>query len=142
MFKLPAAFTSKVFQVATPAVITRSKLSEWLARIKTPPYLSNRPDVHHRQLHGRRADNDRDATTPHSFLIMCSDGLTSVYPNAVNNVSHWAQAVGSAMEMGESTALALLWQALGGDADTVSQYMTLESTEKWMDDITIAVLNL
>lgn len=46
------------------------------------------------------------------------------------------------MERGESPVLALLWQALGADADTVAQYMTLESTDVWIDDVTIAVLTL
>jgi pyruvate dehydrogenase phosphatase len=139
VFKLPAAFTSTVFQVAIPPAIARSKLAEWLPRNITPPYLSNCASVHHHLLHRRGTDDKLPADL---FLIMCSDGLTAVYPKANNNINHWVQAVGSAIERGESPALALLWQALGGDADTVSQYMTLESTEKWMDDTTIAVLEL
>ena len=107
----------------------------------TPPYLSNHPDVIHHHLISRR-DEETDAAAPSAFLIMCSDGLTAVYPEAINDITHWVQTVGLAMERGESPALALLWQALGGDADTVAQYLTLESSELWMDDTTIAVLTL
>lgn len=136
LFKLPAVITTSVFLRAQPEFIYSKKLVTWLSRNITPPYLSNRPDVFHHPLTGRIE------ATPNTFLIMCSDGLTAVYPKATNNITHWVQTVGSAMERGESPVLALLWQALGADADTVAQYMTLESTDVWIDDVTIAVLTL
>ncbi|KAF8498824.1 protein serine threonine phosphatase 2C [Gautieria morchelliformis] len=141
VFKLPAIFTTSVFARAQPGFSFRvGRLDDWLPRNITPPYLSNRPDVRHCRLDGEK-DEDGDAP-PGAFLILCSDGLTAVYPKERNDVTNWVQVVGSAVDSGVSPALALLWEALGGDADTVSQYMTLESTEIWMDDTTISVLTL
>lgn len=121
--------------------MTARRANEYAARILTPPYVSNIPEVYHRVL----------PSTP-SFLILCSDGLTDLYEEMGQQemVNHWVQVVSQALELFSclsdqrtNLALRLLRDAIGGeDATIVSRNITVEMEERWMDDTTIVVQRL
>lgn len=110
------------------------KANEYATRIRTPPYVSHKPDVYHRVL----------PNSP-SFLILCSDGLPDLYDEMGPSelVNRWVGIVGRCWESQgprRNTALSLLRDAIGGDdTNTVSQNLTVEMDERWMDDTTIIV---
>jgi pyruvate dehydrogenase phosphatase len=140
VFKLPPVFTSKVFLLAKPGFIFSTSIDEWIGRNMTPPYLSRHAEVHYRRL--LKGHNEVESAGRDGFLIMCSDGLTDLFRDEEDVVARWAEVVGSVVDGTErgNAALALLRDALGGeDLDKVSAFMTLESTEGWMDDTTVAV---
>jgi len=107
--------------------------------LQSPPYVSNVPDVRHIPL--SPAVGNRRAHA----LLLCSDGLPDLYAgrfaSRADTIAHWVQAVGGAVDSGmENPALTLLRDALGGDdVRKVSQYLTVEMDERWMDDVTILV---
>ena len=122
----------------------------YIARVKSPPYVSNVPDVHHiplpRGLPGQ-AQGHQGQQRGDIFLISCSDGLADLYDGLTRQdmIHRWVTVVGRAI--GNRTrgnlALALLRDGLGGDdIRLVSQKLTVEMEEKWMDDITIIVQRL
>lgn len=85
--KLPAICSRRVF-MRTSEFWTRGILDEHIARIKTPPYVSNVPQVFHHKLRrsARRAGHQRH--TSHSAsgqgeedvaILLCSDGLVDLY---------------------------------------------------------------
>lgn len=82
-----------------------------------------------------------------TFLILCSDGLTDLFDQTVEP-NRWAHIVGSALMTSKSVspknaAAALLRTAFGGDdAVLVSRLLTVEMTNRWMDDTTVVVLPL
>jgi pyruvate dehydrogenase phosphatase len=157
IFKLDPIWTSRVFLNANPGFqFTSAKPEDLIPRILTPPYLSNKPDVRHvdlRRLH--HPDSDATTAKPESFLIMCSDGLVDLYdardPSALDqNAKSWMQAAskdGEGLYQGaaiyENRALRILRDGLGGeDTDKVAQWITVEITGKWLDDITVLVVPL
>ena len=110
-----------------------------LPRLKTPPYLSNIPEVKHTAL------GNKTATSPleldQCFLILCIDGLVDLYPQ----YDDWVRTVGTALSQNSDTniASALLRFVLGGDdEELVSRMLTVEMCERWMDDTTIVILPL
>jgi pyruvate dehydrogenase phosphatase len=114
----------------------------YVARVKSPPYVSNVPDVHHIPLPRGSPGQQRDI-----FLISCSDGLADLYDGLTRQdmIHRWVNVVGRAA--GNRTrgnlALSLLRDGLGGDdIRLVSQKLTVEMEEKWMDDVTIIVQRL
>ena len=114
----------------------------YVARVKSPPYVSNVPDVHHIPLPRGSPGQQRD-----NFLISCSDGLADLYDGLTRQdmIHRWVSVVGRAV--GNRTrgnlALSLLRDGLGGDdIRLVSQKLTVEMEEKWMDDVTIIVQRL
>jgi pyruvate dehydrogenase phosphatase len=114
----------------------------YVARVKSPPYVSNVPDVHHLPLPRGSPGQQRDI-----FLISCSDGLVDLYGGVTRQdmIHRWVNVVGRAI--GNRTrgnlALSLLRDGLGGDdIRLVSQKLTVEMEEKWMDDVTIIVQRL
>ena len=131
---------------------TSEQMAPHVPRIRTPPYLSNAPDVYHRVLPpgSRRA------------LVLASDGLTDLYDGYAHQdmADEWAEAVGRALDASSpsgspngsggkrgsqrpNAALALLREAIGGDdTQLVSRNLTVEMEERWMDDTTIVVLRL
>jgi pyruvate dehydrogenase phosphatase len=115
----------------------------YIARIKSPPYVSSVPDVHHIPLPKGSPGQQRDI-----FLISCSDGLADLYDGQArpDMIHRWVTVVGRALERrtrGENLALSLLRDGLGGDdIRLVSQKLTVEMEEKWMDDVTIIVQRL
>ncbi|KAI0302560.1 protein serine/threonine phosphatase 2C [Russula brevipes] len=115
----------------------------YISRIKSPPYVSSVPDVHHIPLPKGSPGQQRDI-----FLISCSDGLADLYDGQArpDMIHRWVTVVGRALERrtrGENLALSLLRDGLGGDdIRLVSQKLTVEMEEKWMDDVTIIVQRL
>lgn len=123
------------------------KLEEILPRNISPPYLSNIAEVKHVQLDPSEKDG--------RFLILCSDGLLDLYMyDPIGRilktleqiveiiacvVSEYKDSDGS----GGNAAAHLLRHALGGDdEDKVSQLLTVEMDERWIDDVTILVQNI
>ncbi|EGO01319.1 hypothetical protein SERLA73DRAFT_87888 [Serpula lacrymans var. lacrymans S7.3] len=142
-FKLPVPYTRRVFLNTIPGFYDTSKVLNMIGRSKTPPYLSNIPDVRHVDL---KALNSTD-----QFLLMCSDGLVDMYMDGPQDaaffervVESWVRIVGDKIGKGgsgsglEAPALSLMRDALGGaDEDKVSRMLTVETPEKCMDDITL-----
>jgi pyruvate dehydrogenase phosphatase len=141
-FKLPPAYTTRVFLNSDTPFLFRSDVHNWIRHNHTPPYLSNVAEVRHVPL----------GTTRPQFLIMCSDGLLDLYRSRHSSVAEkagtWVDVVGGTMmetrEIGkENLALRLLRHALGGEQrQLVSRMITVEMTDRWMDDTTILVLPL
>ena len=114
----------------------------YVARVKSPPYVSNVPDVHHYPLPKGALGQQRDL-----FLISCSDGLADLYDGQTrpDMIHRWVTVVGRSIENRTrgNLALSLLRDGLGGaDIRLVSQKLTVEMEEKWMDDVTIIVQRL
>lgn len=114
----------------------------YVARVKSPPYVSNVPDVHHYPLPKGAPGQQRDL-----FLISCSDGLADLYDGQTrpDMIHRWVTVVGRSIENRTrgNLALSLLRDGLGGaDIRLVSQKLTVEMEEKWMDDVTIIVQRL
>ena len=120
------------------------QLGEYLPNVLTPPYVSNKPDVYHHRLVG-------GGVKP-AFLILSSDGLSDLYGGQFeeNLAIRWARVVGTELDRSQAEAraprnlaLTLLRDSLGGaDTKLVSRNLTVEMDEKWMDDVTIAVVRL
>jgi pyruvate dehydrogenase phosphatase len=121
-------------------MITRAeKIENWVPRILTPPYLTNKAAVQHLKL-------DREADR---FLILASDGLTDLLnpdgPVLTPELIHGAaQAVGEAKDGGTPLSTQLLKYAMGGsDMAKASRYLTVDFGGKaWMDDTTVVCLRL
>ncbi|KAF5386184.1 hypothetical protein D9615_002443 [Tricholomella constricta] len=135
LFKLPAAYTERVFMNAKPGFNISRKIEEFLGRNITPPYVSNRADVRYVKLEEKE-----------TLLIMCSDGLLDLYQDkgmALHGLGDfWVQLLAQREKPWDDSNLALylLRDALGGeDADLVSRMITVELTFRWMDDTTILV---
>jgi pyruvate dehydrogenase phosphatase len=139
IFKLPQIITRKVLLNASPGLKVSVPVDSYLDRIRTPPYVSNIAEIHHRTLEG----NDR-------YLILSSDGLIDLYRGSRLEmdgiVDFWAGVVGKAGKVdgqGTNKALELLRVSIGGKDDAkVSSYLTLEKDGRWIDDTTILVMNL
>ena len=114
----------------------------YVTRVKSPPYVSSVPDVHHIPLQKGASGQQRDV-----FLISCSDGLADLYDGRTRQdmIHRWVTVVGRAVgnRTRANLALLLLRDGLGGDdIRLVSQKLTVEMEEKWMDDVTIIVQRL
>jgi pyruvate dehydrogenase phosphatase len=119
-----------------------SKITDWISRNLTPPYLSSVADVRHVDLQAEDGVNPK-------FLILCSDGLLDLsrfeWSTGISRVAQeWVDIVALGQEQREENlALRLLRYGVGGtDLGRVSSMMTVELTESWMDDTTILVLPL
>jgi pyruvate dehydrogenase phosphatase len=114
----------------------------YAARVKSPPYVSSVPDVHHIPLPKGLPGQQRDL-----FLISSSDGLVDLYGGLTRQdmIHRWVTVVGRTIESRTrgNLALSLLRSGLGGDdVRLVSQKLTVEMEDKWMDDVTIIVQRL
>ena len=130
---------------------TSEQMAPHVPRIRTPPYLSNAPDVYHRDFSAEA----RTAGAPlQRALILCSDGLTDLYHGYTPQemAGEWVQVVGRELDASSgpspsqpraNLALSLLREAIGGsDTQLVSRNLTVEMEERWMDDTTIIVQRL
>ncbi|KAJ6557184.1 protein serine/threonine phosphatase 2C [Mycena sp. CBHHK59/15] len=135
--KIPSLYTSRVFSNLDQGWISQGTLKQCVTKISTPPYVSNIPDVYHRNLSAQPW-----------FLILCSDGLPSAEtyegmdPPAMAKT--WTECVGQILDSRSpaivNTALSLLRAAIGGqDERKVSQNLTVEMEERWMDDVSISI---
>ncbi|KAI0034976.1 protein serine/threonine phosphatase 2C [Vararia minispora EC-137] len=144
-FKMPVEFTRRILYNLYPGVSDPTPWEIFLSRNRTPPYISSVPEVVHRRLAHTAPGNRRP------FLILATDGLAELYADMDEDMTRadlaarWAASVGTAWGVGgqmpqENLALRLLRDALGGD-DTVqmSQMLTLDMSDPWMDDTTIVV---
>ncbi|GLB37218.1 putative protein serine threonine phosphatase 2C [Lyophyllum shimeji] len=138
LFKLPSAYTKRVFLNATPGFSITKKIEDFIGRNITPPYVSNCADVRHAKL-GKEG----------SYLVMCSDGLLDLYENTGMDIEALADfwihlLVRREKPWNDSNlALYLLRDALGGeDVERVSRMITVEMPFRWMDDTTIVVQKL
>jgi pyruvate dehydrogenase phosphatase len=140
--KLPAVYSQRVLS-ALRAEWAVDQPETFIARVRSPPYVSATPDVQHLSLSGHRR-------APYA-LLLCSDGLPDLYharfTSRAEMAAHWARVVGAAVDAQRvvgGAALRLLRDALGGDdVRAVSQYLTVEmDNERWMDDVTILVQRL
>ncbi|TDL24204.1 protein serine/threonine phosphatase 2C [Rickenella mellea] len=141
--KLPGMFSRRIFK----KMRSRHPLDladDFIDRIRTPPYISNIPDVYHRRLRRSHGEEYLDKA-----LILCSDGLTDLYDGRIAEdvINRWARVIGDGMtdhsrkRRGSSNlAMRLLRDAIGGDdLIKVSRNLTVEMDERWMDDTTILV---
>ncbi|KAI0319187.1 protein serine/threonine phosphatase 2C [Amylostereum chailletii] len=139
--KMPAVFSQRVL-LNFRREWNVDRPETYISRVRTPPYVSSVPDVHHLPLPRPAPGRSRDM-----FLLMCSDGLPDLYQGRgrADMVSHWVRTIGRAWRSGahDNLALALLRNALGGeDIRSVSQHLTVEMEERWMDDVTVLVQRL
>ncbi|KAH8995823.1 phosphatase 2C-like domain-containing protein [Lactarius hatsudake] len=138
-FKQPAIFTRRVLYNLYPGVPDPTPWETFLARNRTPPYISSVPDVVHRRLPPRSAGTGAGR----SFLVLATDGLSELYDGTTRAemAADWARCVAeAASSKGENLALRLLRRALGGeDLMSISQMVTLDMDTPWMDDTTIIV---
>jgi len=139
--KLPPVFSQRVLLNFRQEWNVR-RPETYIARVKSPPYVSCVPDVHHIPLPKRSPGQKRDL-----FLISCSDGLMDLYDGLTraDMIQRWITVVGRSIEnrMRGNLAFSLLRDGLGGDdIRLVSQKLTVEMEEKWMDDVTIIVHRL
>jgi pyruvate dehydrogenase phosphatase len=132
-FKQPAILTRRVLYNLYPGVPDPTPWETFLARNRTPPYISSEPDIVHRRL------------VPRSFLVLATDGLSELYDGAAGRAdmaAGWAHCIAEAGRAPgkENLALRLLRHALGGeDLMSISQMITLDMDTPWMDDTTIIV---
>ncbi|KAJ7132885.1 phosphatase 2C-like domain-containing protein [Mycena crocata] len=134
--KIPALYTSRVFSNFDQDWISQSTLQRCTSRISTPPYVSNIPDVYH-----------RDLPSQPWFLILCSDGLSAAETydglDGSTMARMWTESVGRILDSqtpAVNTALSLLRAAIGGhDEHKVSRSLTVEMDERWMDDVSISI---
>lgn len=151
-FKQPAIFTRRVLYNLYPGVPDPTPWETFLARNRSPPYISSKPDVVHRRLPPRSGGGGAGAAA-RSFLILATDGLSELYDGTsrAEMAADWARCVAEAAAAtgtpetppsakGENLALRLLRRALGGeDLMSISQMVTLDMDTPWMDDTTIIV---
>lgn len=153
--KLPAVYAELVFKHLDADWFSPEVMEPHVPRIRTPPYLSNAPDVYHVPLRDKDgAAQVRDSAAPSRILILCSDGLSDLYDGYTfqDMATEWVQVVGQELdsEAGPGAArthtnlaLSLLREAIGGtDTQLVSRNLTVEMEERWMDDTTIVVQRL
>lgn len=142
-FKLPRVYTERVFLNAAPGFRTQQSVEQFIKKSFTPPYLSNIADVRHLSLE----PNSR------ACLVMCTDGLMDLFEGESRDGGtldiaalgrRWLEIIGPTVwTEGTNAALHLLREGLGGtDEEKVSQMMTAERTDRWMDDTTILIQRL
>jgi pyruvate dehydrogenase phosphatase len=139
-FKLPGEWMTRVFLNAEPPYKTSaSKVQEWTPRILTPPYLTARPDVHHRAL---------GAGAGERVLVLASDGLTDVLSPSKpvllpETVAQFAAAFAAGKADGAPLAPQMLRAAMGGDdMAKASRFLTVEMEGGCMDDTTVVCVRL
>ncbi|KIJ42180.1 hypothetical protein M422DRAFT_171444 [Sphaerobolus stellatus SS14] len=138
VFKLPIFVNQKVFLEARPGFTINSKIETWLPRNLTPPYISTKADVTHHKIKKGLASKCTN------ILLMYSDGLTDPGVSEGEPARElWVNTAGKAVQEGKNAAFEVLKSVLGGEkTERVSQYLTVECSHKWMDDITIALVQL
>lgn len=150
-FKQPPIFTRRILYNLDPGYKDIAPWEQFLARNYTPPYISADPDVVHRSLGPFLGSKDAKQTSGH-FIILCTDGLQDLYDGisgadlareyvtAVTVTPDGGSQESSLQTVTDNLAIRLLKAALGGeDIDAVSQLITWQSEEAWLDDITIVV---
>ncbi|KAI9433847.1 protein serine/threonine phosphatase 2C [Lactarius indigo] len=139
-FKQPAIFTRRVLYNLYPGVPDPTPWETFLARNRTPPYISSVPGrgppppcPHGAPPAPRGAPSSSSPRTASAELY---DGTARA-----EMAADWARCISEAASAkGENLALRLLRRALGGeDLMSISQMVTLDMDTPWMDDTTIIV---
>jgi len=131
-FKLPSDFIRKVVLNVEPGFQTQGHVEELISRLRSPPYVSNEAEIHHRTIE-----------TSDKYLILSSDGLSDLYPRDPDACTDWVQSIVTNEKFENNKALRILRNALGGsEEDVVSRHLTVEMEGRWMDDTTILVLDI
>lgn len=130
-------FPTRVFDLADPSAYILTRLSVFLPRLLTPPYISSVPDVQHIAL----GDTPRENTV----LVLCSDGLVDVskaHETPLAEVAaRWVEVASGNMD--DKPALRVLRDAMGGDDNAqVSFWLTVEMDSPWVDDTTVLVMRV
>lgn len=163
MFKLPSIYAEKVLNKSKSGYFLDT-VPRALARLKTPPYISNKPEVRHVVLdsvfpstecfpaedEGAHAANLQQAR----YLILSTGRLRSLSGYSLVPEQSWSRVVGESLlgvnrlvgGASRNPALDLLHETLGGQEaifdKRVSKMMTWESEKPWMQDTTIVVLRV
>jgi len=130
--KMPAIYTTRVLAKFNEQWVIQSGLSRRIDKVRTPPYISNVPEVSYFKL-----------PPTECFLLLASDGLDAPdFPDKDHQEAllHWVTVVGNSFSDTETTPslLSLLREVIGGANSTrVARNLTLDMPEKWMDDITV-----
>ena len=129
---MPPEFIRKVVLNIEPSFRLQGSIQELISRVRTPPYLSNEPEVYHHVI----SESDK-------YLILSSDGLSDLYPRNPRACTEWVQSIVTNEGLEDNKALRILRNALGGsEEDVVSRHLTVEMEGQWMDDTTILVLDI
>ncbi|KAJ7262317.1 phosphatase 2C-like domain-containing protein [Mycena haematopus] len=132
-----------MLRTARPGFQISSKITDFLGRNITPPYLSAQSDVQHVHIPSLGASE--------AFLVLASDGLIDLSGDTYGTDHRepsvagkkWVEILTREDRTGNA-ALYLLRDAMGWTADAVSSLLTVESEEgsRWMDDTTIVFTKL
>ena len=119
-----------------------------IARIFTPPYLSNKPEMQHINLAEIKGPENDKIT-----FVLCSDGLLDLFEAREESdlkkiAQRWmeldsAKGQGDHGDWRDNGALRILREGLGGEEeDKVAQLLTVVMSGKWLDDITALVYRI
>ncbi|KAJ6461079.1 phosphatase 2C-like domain-containing protein [Mycena sanguinolenta] len=131
-FKLPADLV-RILEAGCGRTIWKS----FIDNNKTPPYMSNIPEIAHTHMPGQK------------FLIIASDGLDDLMERSlkrkISTQDHgkiYAAAAARA-PVGKNLAVEVLWEAFGGDSEgNIYGDAIAGKLQGRVDDITIAVVSL
>lgn len=139
----------KVFLNANPGFRFRSKVTDFLPRNLTPPYVSATPEVTHRELKAPGIDTKGQSDFKH-HLILCSDGLTDQYDMRGFTREGAARQIGRVCVKPERDRVAglqdnlglhLVKDSLGDNLEEQSKRLTTDLNFQHLDDITVLVLS-
>ena len=110
---------------------------QFIARNKTPPYVSSVPEVQHRKLDKSVANK----------VIVATDGLRDLYEGRLTStedlIKRWVHVVMEEDDgFGGHKALSLASDGLGEDLDLRSMRLTIDLDRAWLDDTTIVVMTI
>jgi len=99
--KIPAVYSERVL-MQTKEFWTSHLSEEYIERVKTPPYVSNTPQVIHHRIAGNRSSSSLlhggASRSSDAALILCSDGLTDLYEDRNLDeeyyLKRWAAIIG------------------------------------------------
>ena len=130
-------YTEKIFLNARPGFRVPRIVRQFIARNKTPPYVSSVPEVQHRELDKSVANK----------VIVATDGLRDLYEGRLTStedlIKRWVHVVMEEDDgFGGHKALSLASDGLGEDLDLRSMRLTIDLDRAWLDDTTIVVMTI
>ena len=140
--KLPRVYVERVMALATPPFPRGMNPEIIVERARTPPYLSSRAEV----VHFRREELGDAAGIEAAYLVVSSDGLGHMY-HSVHRTREYAvramDAMHRAQKAGENLAVAVLWDAVGGNGEENQCETILENKAVGrVDDVTVVAIAL
>lgn len=127
-----------------------SKVSDFLPRNLTPPYVSSSPEVYHRVLKVTSADASSNGSVYKHHMVLCSDGLTDLYDMRRFTREGAARQIGRVCvkpegdrwaELQGNLALHLVKDALGDNLGEQCKRLTTDLNFQHMDDTTVVVVS-